>query len=179
MAGTLEQDSTLKRKRGRKRWLIPAVIIFIIALSSVLFFLLQQNNADAGIPAGKTSVAEATNGELKTPVGTLVFPEAWADRIWTEDTSSGSQYSEQFCGNVGKDKVVLFELSIGPGGTGYRLGYAPDEDGTLQEIWLNIHGIEAKNSWTEEQVSQINVMQGCVNDLIEQIRALDGFQENG
>ena len=179
MAGKFEQGSTPKRKRGRKRWLIPAVIIFLIALFAVLFFVLRQNNTDAGIPVGKASVAEATNGELKTPVGTLVFPEAWADRIWTEDTSSGSQYSEQFYGNVGKDKVVLFELSIGPDGTGYQLGYAPDENGTLQEIWLNIHEIESKNSWTEKQISQINVMQGCVNDLIEQIRTLDGFQENG
>ena len=91
----------------------------------------------------------------------------------------GDLYSEKFYGSVGKDEVLLFELSVGTGGVGYRLGSAPDENGTMQELWLNIGVIEPESSWTEDQVSQINSMQGCVNDLIEQLRALDGFREDG
>ena len=49
----------------------------------------------------------------------------------------------------------------------------------MQELWLNIGVIEPESSWTEDQVSQINSMQSCVNDLIEQLRALDGFREDG
>ena len=49
----------------------------------------------------------------------------------------------------------------------------------VQELWLNIGVIEPESSWTEDQVYQINSMQGCVNDLIEQLRALDGFREDG
>ena len=109
----------------------------------------------------------------------LTFPAEWANSVWAEDTSSGSQYSAKFYGSVGNDKVLLFELSVGANGTGYQIGNAPDEEGALQAVWLNISEIRSKESWTEDQVSQINVMQGCVNDLIEQVRALDGFQENG
>lgn len=179
MAEKFEQDDASEKKCGKNRWLIAGLIVIIIVLSVALILAMSRNSIDNGMPMGKTSIAEATNGEIRTPVGTLVFPEAWANNIWTEDASSGNQYSEMFYGNVGKDKVLLFELSVGANGIGYQIGNVPDEEGTLQAVWLNIGEIESRDSWTEKQVSQINVMQGCVNDLIEQIRALDGFQENG
>ena len=173
MEEKIGQSGTAEKKSGKKKWLIVAAVIVIAALAVVLIFALN------GVPMGKSSVAETANGEIVTPVGTLTFPTEWAGRVWTEDASSRGLYSEKFYGSVGKDEVLLFELSVGTGGVGYRLGSAPDENGTMQELWLNIGVIEPENSWTEDQVSQINSKQGCVNDLIEQLRALDGFREDG
>lgn len=173
------QSGTAEKKSGKKKWLIVAAVIVIAALAVVLIFALNGSGRDDGVPMGKSSVAETANGEIVTPVGTLTFPTEWAGRVWTEDASSGDLYSEKFYGSVGKDEVLLFELSVGTGGVGYRLGSAPDENGAMQELWLNIGVIEPESSWTEDQVSQINIMQGCVNDLIEQLRALDGFREDG
>ena len=173
------QSCAAEKKRGKKKWMLVAAAVAVVALASVLIFALHGGGKDDSVPKGKKSIAETANGEVKTPVGALMFPAEWADRVWTEDVSSGDRYSEKFYGSVGKDEVLLFELSIGADGVGYRLGSAPDENGTLRELWLNISEIEQKSDWTEQQVSQINTMQGCVNDLIEQIRVLDGFREDG
>ena len=173
------QNDAAEKKRGKKKWMLAAAVVAVAVLAAVLVFTLHGGGKDNDIPMGKESVAERASGEIQTPVGVLTFPAEWADRVWTEDASSGDQYTEKFYGSVGNDKVLLFELSVGANGTGYQIGNAPDEEGALQAVWLNISEIRSKESWTEDQVSQINVMQGCVNDLIEQVRALDGFQENG
>lgn len=173
------QNDAAEKKRGKKKWMLAAAVVAVAVLAAVLIFTLHGGGKDNDIPMGKESVAEGTSGEIQTPVGVLTFPAEWADRVWTEDASSGDQYTEKFYGSVGNDKVLLFELSVGANGIGYQIGNAPDEESTLQAVWLNISEIEPKSAWTEQQISQVNLMQGCVNDLIEQIRALDGFQENG
>lgn len=173
------QNDAAEKKRGKKKWMLAAAVVAVAVLAAVLVFTLHGGGKDNDIPMGKESVAERASGEIQTPVGVLTFPAEWADRVWTEDASSGDQYTEKFYGSVGNDKVLLFELSVGANGIGYQIGNAPDEEGALQAVWLNISEIEPKSAWTEQQISQVNLMQGCVNDLIEQIRALDGFQENG
>lgn len=173
------QNDAAEKKRGKKKWMLVAAVVAVAVLAAVLVFTLHGGGKDNDIPMGKESVAERASGEIQTPVGVLTFPAEWADRVWTEDASSGDQYTEKFYGSVGNDKVLLFELSVGANGIGYQIGNAPDEEGALQAVWLNISEIEPKSAWTEQQISQINLMQGCVNDLIEQVRALDGFQENG
>ena len=173
------QNDAAEKKRGKKKWMLAAAVVAVAVLAAVLIFTLHGGGKDNDIPMGKESVAERASGEIQTPVGVLTFPAEWADRVWTEDASSGDQYTEKFYGSVGNDKVLLFELSVGANGIGYQIGNAPDEEGALQAVWLNISEIEPKSAWTEQQISQVNLMQGCVNDLIEQIRALDGFQENG
>lgn len=173
------QNDAAEKKRGKKKWMLAAAVVAVAVLAAVLVFTLHGGGKDNDIPMGKESVAERASGEIQTPVGVLTFPAEWADRVWTENASSGDQYTEKFYGSVGNDKVLLFELSVGANGIGYQIGNAPDEEGALQAVWLNISEIEPKSAWTEQQISQINLMQGCVNDLIEQIRALDGFQENG
>lgn len=173
------QNDAAEKKRGKKKWMLAAAVVAVAVLAAVLVFTLHGGGKDNDIPMGKESVAERASGEIQTPVGVLTFPAEWADRVWTEDASSGDQYTEKFYGSVGNDKVLLFELSVGANGIGYQIGNAPDEEGALQAVWLNISEIEPKSAWTEQQISQVNLMQGCVNDLIEQVRALDGFQEIG
>lgn len=114
--------------------------------------------------------------EIETPVGTLIFPEAWAGAVQMKDTSADGQYAVSFYGTVGGEDVLLFELSVGAKEGDYQLGSAPDAAGDMQSVWLNIKEIEAKPEWSAEETTQINTMQECVNDLIDQLNQMDGFR---
>jgi len=114
--------------------------------------------------------------EIETPVGTLLFPEEWAGEVQTKDTSADGQYAVSFYGTVNGEDVLLFELSVGTKEGGYQLGNAPDADGNMQPVWLNIKEIETKPEWSAEDTTRINTLQECVNDLIDQLNHMDGFQ---
>lgn len=132
----------------------------------------SADSSAGGAAAGNTQV-------LDTPIGELSMPESWDDSIQVKDTSAGDQYARSFYSTVSGSEVLLFEIVIGGESTGYQLGSAPDENGTQQAIWLNIGEIQTDASWTDEITTQVNTEQSGVNDLIEQIYALDGFAEAG
>lgn len=114
--------------------------------------------------------------EIETPVGTLLFPEEWAGEVQMKDTSADGQYAVSFYGTVNGEDVLLFELSIGTKEGSYQLGSAPDVNGNMLPVWLNISEIEAKPEWSAEDTTRINTLQECVNDLIDQLNHMDGFQ---
>lgn len=129
-------------------------------------------------PSGQqnTPADPAKKLELETPVGTLTFPEEWAGDVQTKDTSADGQYAVSFYGTVNGEDVLLFELSIGTKEGSYQLGSAPDVNGNMLPVWLNISEIEAKPEWSAEDTTRINTLQECVNDLIDQLNHMDGFQ---
>ena len=131
-----------------------------------------QGENTAGDPAAR----DTEKRRIETPVGTLSLPEEWPDGIKMQDSSADGQYAMSFYGTVGQEDVLLFELSVGAKEGSYQLGSAPDADGNRQAVWLNISEIEPKPEWTEADVTQINTMQECVNELIYQLHQLDGFQ---
>ncbi len=166
-----------EKKEGRKRLLIILLVV-IACIAAAIACGLKGRTPESGQKGNSVSSADTTNCEVETPVGKLVFPEDWAEFVQVEDTSSAEQFSASFYGTAGDDKVLLFEISVGPNGSGYQLGSAPDTEGKRQHIWLNIREIESKSSWSNEEVTRINTMQECVNDLIEQLHEIDGFREN-
>lgn len=129
-------------------------------------------------PSGQqnTPADSAKKLELETPVGTLIFPEAWAGAVQMKDTSADGQYAVSFYGTVGGEDVLLFELSVGAKEGDYQLGSAPDADGNMQPVWLNIKEIEAEPEWSEADTTRISTLQECVNELIYQLQQVDGFQ---
>ena len=170
-----------KETSGKKTGLFVALIVLLAVIASVSITLALTGNdngtGQANQSAGQTSLAETSNGVIETPVGKLSFPEAWAQQVWVKDVSSSDQYTVVFYGSAGGEEVLLFSLSVGPTGAGYQIGSAPDTAGAAQSVWLELSEIQSQESWTEEEISNINMMQSCVNDLIEQIRSLEGFQE--
>ena len=48
--------------------------------------------------------------------------------------------------------------------------------GAQTAIWLDIHEIPKDAAWTADEYAHINALQSFVNDLIEQINHLEGFQ---
>ena len=51
-----------------------------------------------------------------------------------------------------------------------------DASGAQTAIWLDIHEIPKDAAWTADEYAHINALQSFVNDLIEQINHLEGFQ---
>lgn len=176
-----------QRKGGfskKKEKILIVVLLLILAVGIAVVMALSMKKKDSDIEKEKenkkseAAAEEKEKTEIKTPVGTLVFPEEWDQDVQIEDTSSEDRYSVSFYGKVGSDKVFLFEISIGEKGSGYQLGSAPDEDGKKQLLWLNISEIVSDSSWSEEEVSYINTLQSCVNDLIDQFYQMKGFENS-
>lgn len=71
---------------------------------------------------------------------------------------------------------ILFELIVGGSKGDYLLGSAPDKHGKMLDVRLNISEIKADPSWSDEDVEQLNLMQSCVNDIIDQLNNMKGFE---
>lgn len=172
MQGTNENRKN--SANGLKTAAIIIILVAVVGIAAILIFVAGGING-GGQNSAYGSSAEANN-EIVTPVGKLTYPEEWAESVKVEEKTSGGTYSAKFVGSVGKDKVVLFEVVVGENGSGYQIGTLPDDEGNAQRVWINISTIEAKSSWSEEDISNINLMQSCVNDIIEQINSIDGFK---
>lgn len=170
----MQEANNSKTKSGKKLTIIAAAII-VIALIGIAVTVVTVMNGNGSKNALKGTLAEA-NGEITTPIGKFSFPAEWAESVTAEENTSNSRYSAKFYGTVGKDKVLLFELIIGTDGNGYQLGTAPDASGSRQSVWIDISTIEPKSSWTKEETENANLMQSCVNDIIDQLNQLKGFE---
>lgn len=169
------QETNNSKAKLRKKITIIAVVIVVIALIGIAVTVVTVMNGNGSKNALKGTLAE-TNGEITTPIGKFSFPAEWAESVTAEENTSNSRYSAKFYGTVGKDKVLLFELIIGTDGNGYQLGTAPDASGSRQSVWIDISTIEPKSSWTKEETENANLLQSCVNDIIDQLNQLKGFE---
>ena len=97
-------------------------------------------------------------------------------KIDIEETTDNNVYRAGFYGTVGNSRVLLFELIVGGSKGDYLLGSAPDKRGKMLDVRLNISEIKADPSWSDEDVEQLNLMQSCVNDIIDQLNNMKGFE---
>ena len=171
-----------------RRKCIPALILpFALLLLSLSACGGGQESAEADAPAPVGEAApveekvetpapepEIWDGSLETPVGTLQFPAELAPEVEVENLSDDEQFALAFSAKVGEEKVELFKLVIG-GGDAYCLGSAPDADNIMLPIFVDIRQIQPDKSWTLEEVEHVNLLQSSVNELIDQIYDLPGF----
>lgn len=181
-----ETSAASPTEQNSPRGLIALLIaIAVIGLALALVFGRSFRPAAAAAPAASVPVADpAPHVEqpearqaitLDTPVGTLVYPEEWGALVTATDVSANGTYAVQLSGEANGEQVPLFTLSVGSDGQGYLLGTAPDASGAQQEIRLDIRALEQEPGWDEDTFLRLNTEQACVNDLIEQINALEGF----
>lgn len=179
----MTQKSSRTAKKKNLRIVVLAVVLIAAAVAVAVFVINSGKSVDLPhqTESSQTSVKDETKmpvkGEITTPVGKLVYPEEWIDYVQIEDSSSDKGYSACFYATAGEEKVVLFKMYIGSGNSGYLIGSAPDADGNMQEIRFDIKELEAAPSWTDEDTDRLNLMQSCVNDLIDQLHQLEGFRD--
>lgn len=178
-----------EKKPRKLLWALAALAI----LAAVLLLLFPWNKKAAALngtadPAATQNgtPADAASSEhddpaarlltLHTPVGELGFPDEYAESVELSERAAEGSYSAVLEGRVGESRIKLFELLVGAETPDYLLGYAPDADGNRLPVGLNISEIPADPAWSEEEVRRINLTQSCVNDLIEQINGLPGFE---
>ena len=167
-----------KTNVGTKKLIL--VLILLAALIAAVVFIVKTHG---GTPAASQQQEAGEEEELKgdpldTPMGELIIPEAWSDQVEIEDTSADDTYSKSFYKTVGDQKVLLYELIIGENGAGYELGSVPDKNGDRQKVWLNINVIDRDESWSDDEYNEINTIQSGVNELIDQIYQMKGFEKS-
>ena len=175
-----QENQPVKKASGGGVKPLPIVItvITVIALAVLVVVLVCGHKpADTLTPLQSAEpIPVSADAKLSTPVGDLVLPQELAAVCRIEDVSADGQYAVRVSVPVGTDDVLLFVLSVGENGSGYALGSAPDASGAQTAIWLDIHEIPKDAAWTADEYAHINALQSFVNDLIEQINHLEGFQ---
>ena len=114
---------------------------------------------------------------LQTPVGTLEYPSQFAANTRLESKEEDGLYSYTLYGATGAHEALLFTLYVGERGEGRLFGFAPDGQGAMQAIYVQIQEFQGDDTWTQPELELIWQMQQHVNDLIDQIYELPGFQE--
>lgn len=175
-----QENQPVKKASGGGVKPLPIVItvIAVIALAVLVVVLVRGHKpADTLTPLQSAEpIPVSADAKLSTPVGELVLPQELAAVCRIADVSADGQYAVRVSAPVGTDDVLLFVLSVGENGSGYALGSAPDASGAQTAIWLDIHEIPKDAAWTADEYAHINALQSFVNDLIEQINHLEGFQ---
>lgn len=158
-----------KTKSVNKKKLIAVLAVSlaaVVAIAVVAVVMIKNREAP-----DDTSVAA-----ISTPVGNFTLPSEIVQKIDVEETTDNNVYRAGFYGTVGNSRVLLFELIVGGSKGDYLLGSAPDKHGKMLDVRLNISEIKADPSWSDEDVEQLNLMQSCVNDIIDQLNNMKGFE---
>lgn len=169
----------------------------VIILSAVLLFCFTGCSAvhtaeDAASDSVSVSVTEAmtkaSGVAIATDYGTMSFPVSFEDIvIWEqEDTENGAVYTFYAVLNSGEEDEekktaevysVIFETEE-PRENDYFIGTLPDNAGG--KIYVRFDPVEdiITDDMTEEDEELVYSAQETVNDIVESVRALPGFEEN-
>lgn len=158
------KTKTINKKKLIAVLSISLVAVVAVAVTAVLIL------KDKDVPQD-TSLAA-----ISTPVGNFTLPAEVLQQIDIEEKTDYDCYHAGFYGSVGDKRVLLFELTVGNSEGDYLLGSAPDKHGKMCVIRLNISEIDADPSWSDGDIEQLNLMQSCVNDIIDQLNNLEGFE---
>lgn len=165
---------------------VPAIVVAILC-AVVLVTATACGSQDSSSSSSKTDQSQdsATQSSdeqqgqvVSTPVGDLTCPASWGDDVQIENNVSGDSGSLDFYGTANGERVLLFSLVFGDTDRGYQLGTAPDSSGTAVPVSLDISVIQKQDGWSDDDANRLSNLQDGVNDLLDQIYNLDGYQSN-
>ena len=106
-----------------------------------------------------------------TPVGDLYYPQKWEGMVSAEITEDDG-YAAKIYGTVGEKKFLLYTLYIGSNQVeGFVFGYVDDTKVAFKVEEIDMSGI------SEEDELALYGMQDEINSIMDQIRNLDGYNE--
>ena len=192
-----ENKEPIHSNRNKVLLAVIAVVI-AVAIIAVVVVACTHSSADvtkspetpktseaSEVPVGTTEMHQTTaeevvhqegtytGYELDTPIGTIYYPEEWMEYIEVSQKNENGTYKADFYCKLSEEKVGLFTLYVGSEGKGYLMGSVDDFS-----AWIDVYDITVKDGWSQDEVSRINNMQNRVNDIMDQIYHVDGFQQN-
>jgi len=113
---------------------------------------------------------------LETPVGRLKFPGKWKNSVYADENVSKGIYKAEVFGETGSGDALLFTVYVNSGRVDSRIGFVPSEDDETMylDICVEIASPPMKG-WSAVDQTLVHTMQEAVNDLMDQIRDMDGF----
>ena len=118
---------------------------------------------------------EYTGYEVKTPVGTVFYPEEWVKHLKVEENTGDDTYTAAFYSKLKDEDVLLFTLQVGGDSDAYLLGSAQDEEGAEQKLWMDVNMEATEAERSEKAAERVLEMQNRVNDILDQLYHLDSF----
>ena len=162
-------------------------LIILLTIMTIVLFCTgcsDEKNPASSQPAESNSQSEIfgeepkepEGQEIKTPVGSVFYPNEFSEYLHINTMDDSDMFVAEFCAELEKENVVLFILHMGEKESGYCLGTVPDTAGNPCTIWLDVPEIEGSEAWSEEEKGRVADMQARVNDILDQIYHLEGFQ---
>ncbi len=134
-------------------------------------------SAQENVQADSDATEEDAKGRtVSTPVGSIDCPASWGDDVQIIDDTTNGSGSIRFVTSVGGSQVELFSLDFGSADGEYVLGTAPDASGAPVAIALSIAQIDRRSNWSDEDAKKVSGLQDGVNELLDQIYQLSGFE---
>lgn len=157
-------------KKKTKIILAVCIIAGIIAIGLLVRGIISNNGSnDAGATGDDSAM------KVETPVAELSL-DTNLDSVSIDKDDSEEANKESFYLDFKGEKILLYTFTFGEKGEGYLVGSAPDKKGNKVNIWLDINPIEKKDGWTDDEFNEINSIQGNVNEILDQIQSLKGFE---
>lgn len=113
---------------------------------------------------------------LDTPVGSLEFPGKLENKVYADENTSNGIYKAEFYGECESGDALLFTVLVNYGRVDSRVGFVPsaDDETVYLDVCVEIAN-PSMNGWSEADKTLIHSMQESVNDIMDQICDLDGF----
>lgn len=146
-------------------------------MAFLLAALLLSFAACAQEPAPSVTGSATGAVVMETPVGDLEYTSHFAANTRLESKEDDGLFSYTLYGSTGEHEALLFTVYVGERGEGRLFGFAPDGQGVMQAIYVQIVEFQGDETWTQPELELVWQMQQYVNEVIDQIYELPGFQE--
>lgn len=163
-----------KKKKFKIIIALLAFVVVVIAISSI-YKAVDTPNKEASLATEENK--DNQDKTFETPIGTLVWPKEWGSSVTLDKNISGDSGTIDFYGSIANQKVKLFSLEFNNSENGYLLG-SFNKNGKLITVNLNIQEITKQESWSDDDLQKVENQQYGVNDLIDQINHIEGFNSN-
>lgn len=175
----------VKRNLNSKNF--KTILLFIIAIALIIIIVelallgkkfennSNLNEINASVENNNTDydeTIEMTN--IETPYCTLMYPTEYYSKLKLEDSTEGNIFSKTFSYVYGEELIELFVVHFNNPDEGYKIGFIL-KDGEKVPLTIELCDYDQKESFEEEELDNMRIMQEAVNDMIDLIMTDKNF----